>query len=93
MKDIEKTKRQLIAELESLRERERTVNLELENLQNISRELQRKEKILRTVLVNSSVILWATDREGIITLSEGRGLLRQGRSCPNGSSAARARIG
>lgn len=41
--------------------------------------LREKETLLRTVVSNAPVILFATDREGNVTVSEGRGLTAIGR--------------
>ncbi|MEC4818583.1 MAG: PAS domain-containing protein, partial [Scytonema sp. PMC 1069.18] len=36
--------------------------------------LHQKDALLRTVVVNAPIILYATDKEGVMTLSEGKGL-------------------
>jgi PAS domain S-box-containing protein len=42
------------------------------------RKLRENERLLRTVVANSPVILWSIDRDGIVTISEGKGLAAQG---------------
>jgi PAS domain S-box-containing protein len=43
-------------------------------LADLNRQLVESEKRLRTVITGAPIVLWATDRDGIITVLEGRGL-------------------
>jgi len=44
----------------------------------LSRELRKAEERLRTVATNAPIVLYSTNREGVFTLSEGRGLSNLG---------------
>ncbi|NEQ25112.1 MAG: PAS domain-containing protein, partial [Microcoleus sp. SIO2G3] len=65
----------LTQELEQ-RVEERTAELThtLHNLQQTQVQLLESEALLRTVVANAPIILYALDSEGVITLSEGKGL-------------------
>jgi PAS domain S-box-containing protein len=67
--------RELLAVNQNLESRvvERTAALE-----KARRASQEAEQRLRAVLSNSPIILWAIDRNGIYTVSEGRGLMHLG---------------
>ncbi|MCK4494831.1 MAG: PAS domain S-box protein, partial [Candidatus Aminicenantes bacterium] len=74
MKDKNKTKEQLLDELVKLRQR----IAELEKSENERKRdeeaLRESEERLHTVISNAPIIMWALDKEGIFTLSEGKGL-------------------
>ncbi|MCK4431431.1 MAG: PAS domain S-box protein, partial [Candidatus Aminicenantes bacterium] len=74
MKDKNKTKEQLLDELVKLRQR----IAELEKPENERKRdeeaLRESEERLHTVISNAPIIMWALDKEGIFTLSEGKGL-------------------
>ncbi|MGF1479312.1 MAG: response regulator [Cyanophyceae cyanobacterium] len=55
---------------------ERTVALKQTNKQLLTEitERQRSEALLRTVVTGAPIILWSVNREGTITLAEGKGL-------------------
>jgi PAS domain S-box-containing protein len=65
----------LTQELEQ-RVQERTAKLTnaLHDLQQTQGQLLHSEALLRTVVTNAPIILYALDKEGVITLSEGKGL-------------------
>ena len=52
---------------------------EIEERKRAEEALQEREKHIRTVVTGASIILFALDREGVITLSEGKGLDAMGR--------------
>jgi PAS domain-containing protein len=74
----------LTQELEQ-RVEERTAELThtLHNLQQTQVQLVESEALLRTVVTNAPIILYALNSEGVITLSEGKGLKRWDKSQVN----------
>jgi PAS domain S-box-containing protein len=52
---------------------------EIEERKRVEEALQERERHLRTVVTGAPIVLFAVDREGVITLSEGRGLDAMGR--------------
>jgi len=74
LSDEAKTKEQLTSELVVLRQRVtelETLETECEQTEEALRE---SEERLRAVVSNAPIVLWALDKEGIFTLSEGTGL-------------------
>ena len=47
---------------------------DITELKRMEEELQAREKLLRLVVTSAPIIFWAIDRDGMITLVEGRGL-------------------
>ncbi|MCX5662977.1 MAG: PAS domain S-box protein [Planctomycetota bacterium] len=47
---------------------------DLHRLRRLEGELQKTQHLLTSVIDNAPIVLWATDRKGVFTLSEGRGL-------------------
>lgn len=78
VEDSAKTQVELLAELQQLRRR----LAELQAPHGNSRPrvaLPEEAELLRTIIANLPIIVFAVDRNGIITLSEGKGLERLGR--------------
>jgi PAS domain S-box-containing protein len=65
-----------VGRLHDLSER---LTLELARRQKAESLLQENEASLRATLANAPIVLWALDRNGVFTLSEGKGLAALGR--------------
>ncbi len=70
----------LTQELEQrVQEQTAELTMALHDLQQTQVQLLQSEALLRTVVTNAPIILYALDSEGVITLSEGKGLEALGR--------------
>lgn len=77
MDDSQKSRDQLVAELRQLRGQ----SAERQARAGVDRSLPvpaESAELLRTIIANVPIVLFAVDRDGIITLSEGKGLERLG---------------